>query len=98
MDRAAGEAHEAALRVAFDPHLKLEFHGSKVTSVRLTAERLVGAAPAGARASAAAIPASTPSTSTRRILHSSCAWPAITMYGTITKSNMVPLMASWGRP
>src|ERR687893_2234348 len=32
MDRAAGEAHEAALRVAFDPRLKLEFHGSKVTS------------------------------------------------------------------
>jgi Transposase DDE domain group 1 len=32
MDSAAGEAHEAALRVAFDPHLKLEFHGSKVTS------------------------------------------------------------------
>src|SRR5829696_8312926 len=32
MDRAAGEAHGAALRVAFDPRLKLEFHGSKVTS------------------------------------------------------------------
>src|SRR5918997_2043297 len=32
MDRAAGEAHEAALRVAFDPRLKLEFHGSRVTS------------------------------------------------------------------
>jgi hypothetical protein len=32
MDRAAGEAHEAALRVAFDSRLKLEFHGSRVTS------------------------------------------------------------------
>jgi hypothetical protein len=32
MDRAAGEAHEAALRVAFDHRLKLEFHGSRVTS------------------------------------------------------------------
>src|SRR3954449_7869466 len=32
MDRAAGEADDAALRVTFDPHLKLEFHGSKVTS------------------------------------------------------------------
>ena len=32
MDSAAGEAHEAALRVAFDPRLKLEFHGSRVTS------------------------------------------------------------------
>jgi hypothetical protein len=32
MDRAAGEANEAALRVAFDSRLKLEFHGSKVTS------------------------------------------------------------------
>jgi hypothetical protein len=32
MDRATGEAHEAALRVAFDPRLKLEFHGSRVTS------------------------------------------------------------------
>src|SRR5215213_3636122 len=32
MDRAAGEAHGAALQVAFDPRLKLEFHGSKVTS------------------------------------------------------------------
>src|SRR3954449_5457744 len=32
MDRAAGEAHGAALRVAFDPRLKLEFHGSRVTS------------------------------------------------------------------
>ena len=31
MDKAAGEAHEAALRVAFDPRLKLEFHGSNVT-------------------------------------------------------------------
>src|SRR5215207_4560850 len=32
MDRAAGEAHEAALRVTLDPRLKLEFHGSRVTS------------------------------------------------------------------
>ncbi len=32
MDGAAGEAHGAALRVAFDPRLKLEFHGSRVTS------------------------------------------------------------------
>src|SRR5829696_161673 len=32
MDRAAGEAHGAALRLVFDPRLKLEFHGSKVTS------------------------------------------------------------------
>ena len=32
MDRAAGEECEAALRVAFDPRLKLEFHGSGVTS------------------------------------------------------------------
>src|ERR687894_675196 len=32
MDGAAGEADGAALRVAFDPRLKLEFHGSKVTS------------------------------------------------------------------
>src|SRR5215208_4904484 len=32
MGGAAGEAHEAALRVAFDPRLKLEFHGSRVTS------------------------------------------------------------------
>ena len=32
MDRAAGEAHGAVLRVAFDPRLKLEFHGSRVTS------------------------------------------------------------------
>src|ERR671910_1963095 len=32
MDRAAGEECEAALRVEFDPRLKLEFHGSKVTS------------------------------------------------------------------
>ncbi len=32
MDRAAGEADGAALRGAFDPRLKLEFHGSKVTS------------------------------------------------------------------
>src|ERR687897_1248104 len=32
MDRAAGEECETALRVAFDPRLKLEFHGSRVTS------------------------------------------------------------------
>src|SRR3954464_14276703 len=32
MDGAAGEESNAALRVAFDPRLKLEFHGSKVTS------------------------------------------------------------------
>ena len=32
MDGAAGEADGAALRVAFDHRLKLEFHGSKVTS------------------------------------------------------------------
>src|ERR687897_1444540 len=32
MDGAAGEAHGAALRVAFDHRLKLEFHGSRVTS------------------------------------------------------------------
>src|SRR3954462_5239629 len=32
MDGAAGEESNAALRVTFDPHLKLEFHGSRVTS------------------------------------------------------------------
>ena len=32
MDGAAGEAEGAALRLIFDPRLKLEFHGSKVTS------------------------------------------------------------------
>src|SRR5215208_7032781 len=32
MDGAAGEENEAALRVTFDPRLKLEFHGSRVTS------------------------------------------------------------------
>src|SRR3954467_8583111 len=32
MDGAAGEANSAALRVTFDHRLKLEFHGSKVTS------------------------------------------------------------------
>src|SRR4051794_2482357 len=32
MDSAAGEADGAALRVTFDHRLKLEFHGSKVTS------------------------------------------------------------------
>ena len=36
MGGAAGEAHGAALRVTFDPRLKLEFHGSKVTSNDLT--------------------------------------------------------------
>jgi hypothetical protein len=32
MDGAAGEESNAALRVTFDPRLKLEFHGSRVTS------------------------------------------------------------------
>src|SRR3954466_3680123 len=32
MDGAVGEANSAALRVTFDHRLKLEFHGSKVTS------------------------------------------------------------------
>ena len=32
MDGAAGEESDAALRVTFDPRLKLEFHGSKVSS------------------------------------------------------------------
>ena len=32
MDGAAGEAGDAALRVTFDPRLKLEFHGTCVTS------------------------------------------------------------------
>ena len=32
MDGAAGEENTAALRVTFDPRLKLEFHGSRVTS------------------------------------------------------------------
>src|SRR3712207_7419151 len=32
MDGAAGEANGATLRVAFDPRLKLEFHGTKITS------------------------------------------------------------------
>ncbi|CCG40190.1 hypothetical protein PHAMO_180159 [Magnetospirillum molischianum DSM 120] len=32
MEVAAGEAESADLRVAFDHRLKLEFHGSKVTS------------------------------------------------------------------
>src|SRR5919106_673942 len=32
MDGAAGEANSAALRVAFDHPLRLEFHGSRVTS------------------------------------------------------------------
>src|SRR4029450_11788807 len=32
MGGAAGKASDAALRVTFDPRLKLEFHGSKVTS------------------------------------------------------------------
>src|SRR4051794_16724647 len=32
MDGATGEEGNAVLRVTFDPRLKLEFHGSKVTS------------------------------------------------------------------
>src|SRR5215213_1705000 len=32
MDSTAGEEDTATLRVTFDPRLKLEFHGSKVTS------------------------------------------------------------------
>src|SRR5215212_3457339 len=32
MDGAAGEEGDAALRVTFDPRLKLEFHGSRVAS------------------------------------------------------------------
>src|SRR5215203_3719961 len=32
MDGAAGDESGAVLRVTFDPRLKLEFHGSKVTS------------------------------------------------------------------
>ncbi|HWX33991.1 MAG TPA: hypothetical protein VNZ53_42000 [Steroidobacteraceae bacterium] len=32
MEEAAGEAHEAGLRLSFDRRIKLEFHGSKVTS------------------------------------------------------------------
>src|SRR5918993_5456645 len=32
MDGAAGEENDAALRVTFDPRLKLEFHGSRITS------------------------------------------------------------------
>jgi hypothetical protein len=32
MDRAAGEKDTAALRVTFDPRLKLEFHGARITS------------------------------------------------------------------
>src|SRR5215204_882227 len=32
MDGAAGEKDDVALRVTFDPRLKLEFHGSRVTS------------------------------------------------------------------
>ena len=32
MNGAAGEDDDAALRVAFDHRLKLEFHGSRVTS------------------------------------------------------------------
>jgi DDE family transposase len=32
MDGAAGEENDVALRVTFDPRLKLEFHGSRVTS------------------------------------------------------------------
>src|SRR5919199_6925379 len=32
MEHPTGEASEVDLRVAFDPRLKLEFHGSNVTS------------------------------------------------------------------
>ena len=32
MDGAAGDESGAVLRVTFDPRLKLEFHGSRVTS------------------------------------------------------------------
>src|SRR4051794_4120606 len=32
MDCAAGDEKEAALRVTFEPRLKLEFHGTKITS------------------------------------------------------------------
>ena len=32
MDSAVGEADRAALRVEFDARLRLEFHGSRVTS------------------------------------------------------------------
>ena len=32
MDGTAGEENDAALRVTFDPRLKLGFHGSRVTS------------------------------------------------------------------
>ena len=32
MGGAVGEEDKAALRITFDPRLKLEFHGSKVTS------------------------------------------------------------------
>src|SRR3954471_22073129 len=32
MDVAAGEARDAALRVTFDPRLRLEFHALRVTS------------------------------------------------------------------
>jgi hypothetical protein len=32
MSDAAGEENDAALRVTFDPRLKLEFHGSRATS------------------------------------------------------------------
>ena len=32
MDGAAGEESNAVLRVTFDPRLKLELHGSRVTS------------------------------------------------------------------
>ena len=32
MDGAAGVESDAALRVTFDPSLKLEFHGSRVMS------------------------------------------------------------------
>jgi hypothetical protein len=32
MEETVGEAHEAGLRLSFDRRIKLEFHGSKVTS------------------------------------------------------------------
>jgi hypothetical protein len=32
MEHSAGESDDGSLRVAFDRHLKLEFHGSRITS------------------------------------------------------------------
>ena len=32
MEETAGEGHEAGLRLSFDRRIKLELHGSKVTS------------------------------------------------------------------